>query len=370
MLLIFGFSKNSHAYPQFQISTDNARCSLCHVSPSGGGLLNAYGRSESADTISFKGKGNGDWLYGLYKEPKWLKLGADFRYAALSRNQADSTETTTFLMQSDIYAQFKFGKKFSLYLNIGPRAQARSIEIDSPFTRTTSREHYIMYKPKSKGMVYRLGRFMMPFGIRSQDHTLFIRRDLGLTAFQETYNFSAAKIENDWEAHGTLFWSVPFFLQTGSSTINQGAALYFEKRIFDEKKTAYALQTRIGQSDDARQWVVGGVLKHYSEKARTLFLAETDLVFEDLRDNGPSRTRLVGYYGASVTPIQGLMMTGSYQYSNMNLAAEDTSRHGLSFDLQIFPWAKWELHAISRIEFNGDSSRRTKLGFLQLHYYL
>ena len=67
------------AYPQFQFSSGTNRCSQCHYSPAGGGLITQWGRDESGDTISLGG--DGGLLHGAWSPPSWLALGADIRLA-------------------------------------------------------------------------------------------------------------------------------------------------------------------------------------------------------------------------------------------------------------------------------------------------
>src|SRR6516225_8676416 len=91
------------AYPQFQFSSGTNRCSQCHYSPAGGGLLTSWGRDESADTISLGG--DGAFLHGLVTPPSWLGIGGDFRLAALSTDvgSPDGADTAFFPMQADLY---------------------------------------------------------------------------------------------------------------------------------------------------------------------------------------------------------------------------------------------------------------------------
>src|SRR5690606_12725185 len=73
----------AEAYPQFQLSSGSARCNLCHYAPAGGGLINGWGRTEAADTIS-RG-GDGAFLYGAWELPDWLARGAGRRGRAGGR---------------------------------------------------------------------------------------------------------------------------------------------------------------------------------------------------------------------------------------------------------------------------------------------
>ena len=47
---LFAFARAASAYTQFQFSSGTNKCSQCHFSPAGGGLLSSWGRSESGDT--------------------------------------------------------------------------------------------------------------------------------------------------------------------------------------------------------------------------------------------------------------------------------------------------------------------------------
>ena len=81
LLLSFATARQAQAYPQFQFSSGTNRCSQCHQSPGGGGLLTSWGRDESGDTISLGG--DGAFLHGLVPMPSWLALGGDLRFAVL-----------------------------------------------------------------------------------------------------------------------------------------------------------------------------------------------------------------------------------------------------------------------------------------------
>src|SRR5262245_7387404 len=101
---VFGFARSASAYPQFQVSSGTNKCSQCHFSPAGGGLLSSWGRSESGDTISMGG--NGGFMHGAVTLPSWLGLGFDFRFAGTRTDDGgdQSPRSAWFPMQTDLYA--------------------------------------------------------------------------------------------------------------------------------------------------------------------------------------------------------------------------------------------------------------------------
>src|SRR5450432_2549455 len=115
-LALIALPGRASAYPQFQFSSGTSRCSQCHYSPAGGGLITSWGRDEAGDTISLGG--DGAFLHGLWAPPSWLALGADVRLAAIRNDVggAEGPEYAAFPMQSDLYARFALGDQVSVYL--------------------------------------------------------------------------------------------------------------------------------------------------------------------------------------------------------------------------------------------------------------
>jgi hypothetical protein len=364
--LVAGASRTALAYPEFQLATGNGRCSLCHISPTGGGLINAYGRSESSATISQFG-GNGDFLYGVYKEPEWVKLGVDLRGAFLAKKQVDDPEYYLFPMQGDTYAWFGAGD-FSLYGAVGPRAQVRP-ERDTVLGRMGAREYWVMWRPDTSGPYARAGRFLMPFGLRSPDHRMYVRRDLGLGTWEETYNLSGGVVEDAWEAHVTAFTRVPDELQ-GNGPRHTGVAALGEKRLGADENAAVGLQGRAGFGDEDRLYLIGGTGKYWLEGAKLLFMGELDVGYQDFTFGPAGRPQLATWLGARYFPFQGLMAGASVESFDEDLTVKDVARNAGEITVNYFPWAHWEVSAFGKLEFQGEFDHTSTSAMIQLHYYL
>jgi len=364
-LLAVGFliatATPSAAYPQFQLMFDVDRCLACHYSPSGGGLLNDYGRDEGATTIG-RG-GDGRFLHGLWEPPSWLALGADVRLAGLAKRQLGETELLGFPMQTDLYARFA-NDHLSVNVTAGLRGGARDPQ-PRLVERLASREHYVMYQSDA-GAYVRAGRFTPVFGVRSQDHTAFVRRYLGQGTLEEPYGIAGGWYGDTWDAHTSVFVPRPIeFL--GAGTLARGVTLYAERR-FADGTFALAGQARGAFGPDDTRLLVGTVMRRWFSDAKVLLLGELDVQRQSF-DVGPTRYQLAGYLGASTFLTRGVMLGAGLHRWQPDLRAR-TSRDAIELNVQVFPRAHVELHLIGRIAGAGDFDDPSTLAMLQLHYYL
>lgn len=355
------------AYPQFQLSTGNVRCNLCHVAPAGGGLINDYGRDEAEGSVSFTA-GSSRFVHGLFELPEWLAIGGDYRSATVLKHTAGHNQFAFFPMQADLYTRLVFGP-ISVNTIIGVRGAAREPK-PSGLERVGSREHYVMWQPEETGPYARVGRFFAPFGLRLQDHTSYLRRYLGQHTFEETYNLSGGMIDDAWEVHGTLFASPTYLhrLVRAVGTQSIGAALYYERRA-REDKAAYGVQSKVQISDDTRDAWLGGIGKLWLEDQRVLVLGELDLGVQRFAFDADPRLQLAGYLGATYVFTQGVYLGAAYERYDADVLLSDISRDSVSVTAQFFFRSHWELMALGKIDLQAGGSP-DPLAMLMLHYYL
>ncbi len=362
-LSIFLLTREARAYPQFQFSTDNVRCSQCHFSPTGGGLINAWGREEATDTIS-RG-GDGDFFNGLVGTPSWLSLGADFRAVAGARfNEANGPDRLIFPMQADLYTRSAFGD-FRINITLGLRGRARNNE-SPPHSRAVSREHYVMWQPKVTGAYLRAGRFYAPYGLRQVDHTNYIRRDLGFYAIEETYGVSGGYLkDDDWELHMSAFTRDPI-LKVGPA--GSGFSVLYEKR-FRDHKAAWGLQSKVQLAPDSANYWGGGVLKYWLNSLDLLVLSEIDIGVGTV-DTPNADPILKGIAHLNLTHFitKGLMVGTTLEAKQGDFQLEGKDAESVTLSLQYFPKAHYELMLFAKAERTQQSS--DLVSFLMFHYYL
>jgi hypothetical protein len=174
------------AEPAF-LSRQYPRCTNCHFSPTGGGLLTPYGRSLSREDLSSFGRSRGstpegrehEFLFGLLGGALGpVSLGIDLRPSHLDVDAGGFSSTRDFLMNADITAAVRH-QGWTFYAELGRQPRTAG-------TRVTSFEHWVSYRGES-GLGFRAGRFIPAYGIRLADHTAFTRAPLALDNKDQVY---------------------------------------------------------------------------------------------------------------------------------------------------------------------------------------
>ena len=145
------------AIPRFAIK-EGASCNTCHVNPAGGALRNDYGMLiTSADELPMSKTSSLITLDDMGQLTDHLRIGADLRIQAIT----DRNESTTFPMQTDLYAYFDLKGMIGFY-------------VESEVLRENTEYWTNASFPFLNGYV-RVGRMRPMYGLMLDDHTSFIR---------------------------------------------------------------------------------------------------------------------------------------------------------------------------------------------------
>lgn len=183
---LFFAARSASAYP-WMIRHQYTGCTPCHADPSGGGLLTEYGRAMG-DTVLRMQYGRGEveeaspsagFLFGAVKTPEWLLAGGSVRTLLLRQKVEGQDSVTRFIqMQADLRAQVNIGRfhaNGSLgYMHDGGRGAAITHREQD---NLVSREHWLGADlDEDQRWMLRAGRMNLPFGVRSIEHTQWVRQ--------------------------------------------------------------------------------------------------------------------------------------------------------------------------------------------------
>ena len=350
----------AHAYPQYALSREQT-CGACHLSPTGGGLLNDNGELTDEDDATWGG--DPTFLHGAVELPEWFRFGGDLRFGAGATNPGGGVGPAAFPMQSELHAAVLRGP-ITVAADLGftiPREEG------SPLTVLMSREHYVRWNQHEDGLgLYaRAGRFMPVYGLRWAEHTAYVRRYGGTPLFGETYGASVGWVSSGAEAHVTGFVHDP--LHDGIED-GDGAAAYAEKRF---GAAAVGAQARYANAPDNVRTQGGLTGKLWLDGPAVLLQAEAQVVRQSF-DSGPARTQVVGNLMASWFVHHGYLLDVIVGHYDQDTAVPDVDRDAVELNLHWFPKAHVELVLMTRLQAIGLGNGGDTSGYAlaQLHYRL
>jgi hypothetical protein len=187
MMVPLLWAGQSHAY-SWMIRHEYTGCATCHIDPSGGYMLTAYGRAQRQTLLDTFGHGSeGDEVdrrsefgLGLVPLPSWLNLGGSVREAYLwskGIKPSHPPASQSLWMQADLRAAVTINR-FVATGSIGYLRHGRNA---AQITRgntdvLVSREFWTGFQlGEEQDTLIRAGRMYLPFGLRVIEHPFYIR---------------------------------------------------------------------------------------------------------------------------------------------------------------------------------------------------
>jgi hypothetical protein len=369
LILIFGLlfsNPQAHAFPEMaRIGYQN--CVACHVSPTGGGVMNSYGRGMSADILStwhYEGEETiGHGLFGsTYQTPEWLQLGGDSRWIQTYVQNLQGTQGQWFPMQDQLEAAVRAWKIWlvgNLNFEGGPPGT-------SNYGVLQSNRLYALYNVTDEIYV-RAGKFQLPFGINQPNHTAVIAQNLGWGAETESDNIEAGYIGEKVNVILTGDMGRP---DNTSLTVENGMALNVAYNLSTVHKLGWS--TFNGYTPSTNRWVTGpyGILSFWR---KLVILTQFDYQWLNNVDpsQGPEQQGFVTFNRVQYELIKGLhpYLLEQVAYLNTNTVTSryDTYGGGIMwyprphFEL----WGEWD-----KVRDMSVAPVYTDSAWLVLHYYL
>ena len=284
----------AHAYP-WMIRHEYTGCATCHVDPSGGYLLTAYGRAQTQTLLATFGHGpEGDEVdrrsefgFGLVPLPPWLNLGATVREAYMWSKEVSPVQspatTLSLLMQADLRAAIT-ADRFVATGSIGYLHHGRHA---AQITRgngdvLVSREFWVGYHlGDEQQTMIRAGRMYLPFGLRVIEHPFYVRTNTG-TNIDSQQQYGASLFHEEEGYHAELM-AIAGNYQVFPDTYRQrGYSAYIEFSVMPRLQVgASSLLTYQKLDPDILQSAVHGAhgtMLRWSPDMKIAVLAEADIV--------------------------------------------------------------------------------------------
>lgn len=146
-------------------------CSSCHSHPSGGGKRSVYGNAFAQTEMPAKRLGAPNAPIWTGEVLQWLSVGANLRG---SYNYEDTPNRET-ISEFDV-------TRGTIYLEASLIPNRLSLYLDQQVTPGSSlnREAYLKLKSANQRFHFAAGQFYLPYGLRLQDDSAFVRQATGI----------------------------------------------------------------------------------------------------------------------------------------------------------------------------------------------
>lgn len=338
-------------------------CLACHVSPSGGGLLNDYGRSLSNELMStWSWKGSEDPLFGAVKNTDNLKFGGDARAIQTYFENSQVKQGKLFGMQRNVELGLNLGQ-FWFVGTAGTQGGPEGTPNDGQFL---SERHYVLWS-LSDELKLRAGKFRLQFGINDPTHTRLTKAPLGFGSNSESYILEFSKFSETNE----FFASADFGRVDipPNKVAEKSLSFGYSKYISETSKLTGNLLT--GDSDTRSRNLVG-VNGVFVPIKKTFLIFEIDGQQSTIKGSSQSPKNLAAtsvIFGLEA--YQGVLPYAVVEYLHSDLNDDLTEQSAVGAGLQWLPIPHFEFQAEYKKQSNKSlAAPSSDAGWLMVHFYL
>lgn len=371
-LALFFMPGLARAYPEF-VRNGYFACSSCHVSPGGGGVLNEYGRSYSAEKLSaWNYEGEEKLLHGAIGDlPESLIIGGDFRQIQTYVDSQRSESGRWIPMQRDLDACVKFGNSTTC----GTWGIIRQAEESSDGHMKFGLRKAMTKYDINENFSVRAGRFFERYGLMIADHTRSIRRGLGFEQGRETDQLEIDYTSEKFDI--AISRDFGHAVKLGGETDEEQES--FTKGWVGTLATFLGEKTRVGGSyryNDAKGSVsqTAGIFVASGLGQSSFVLAEVDQQRTELDEAVPGvekiSRKVMSYVRLGTEVYKGVIPYLQQEVAMQDIRDGKTRQDTYGAGLQFFPRPHFEIDAFwGHVLIRQDMSYASA-GYLLLHYYL
>lgn len=344
-------------------------CAACHVNKTGGGKRTAFGAAYSQFALPIVKSAFVDPRLGDY-----LTMGADFRFENVTLRDATgsyqgqplaaATANTFRMPVGNLYLDAELVKaRVSLYFD----------EILAPES-ASSRETFLLIHDLPLGGYVKLGRFLLPYGLRFPDDTIFVRE---VTGFNYGNQDLGIELGGEWRRlHGAVAITNGTLGGTDNNTNKQITGTL--GAWWQHARVGASYSWNNGSTD--RSQTTRRVLGAYAAlgAGRVQLIGEADFVRDwqaGPAGSGPpptERWQWAAYGELDVLAVRGVNLRLAYDFADPDIDVPEDQRERFTFGADVFalPFARVSLFYYLRRDIPQKVEGNQDMIIVRFHGYL
>jgi len=354
----------SRTEPYLAVRTGQ-KCMACHVNPTGGGKRTEFGAIYSQTTVPAGrldiATGKSVPVTGAASEPSvWtgklndhVAVGGDLRATLQNTNVPNSGDTAAFNQTTS-----------QVYLEVKPIVDRLTIYLDERFApgAATAREAFAMLWSSNRTAYVKAGRIFIPFGLRIEDDSAFIRQVSGTT-----FNSSDDGVEGGLELGP---WSAVLAVTNGAGggaeTNNGKQVSGLVSFVRPEWRVGLSASTNSNDAADRNMQSAFAGLR----TGPVSWLASGIYVTDEGASTGELKQWAVLFEGnIEATKGHNVKLTYEYYDPNDDLANNDRERYSAVWEYTPFQFTQFRLGVRKSNGIPQNNAQNTTQIFVQWHAF-
>lgn|GEM_PF-753655 len=352
-------------------------CTSCHVSPSGGGALTAYGRDFAVSKLStWSYPGEESPLNGLIPvSDRWF-VGGDLRGVSMQRRTGDTTFNKNWLMQADLELGgvvtspfFDTGDPIFGSITIGSKPEGPYVAPESNDQKLMLRAFALRTDTFDDHLIFRVGAFIPKYGLMLSDHTMFVRAATGLAPDEEQTQAELTWQDDSLEAtlSGLISTKLPERDEKTKNGVVANAAAYWRRNRFNV--SVMRVTTAVGTAE--KEDLSLGISSVVTLTKRLFAMAEVDRVTSVVTFGGNTSTTsgFASLYSLHAEVYKGIVPFLRYEFWDPQLGTKKTSRSRAAAGLIAYPRPHLNVEIRFSQAKSDSSTEPAQQTDLVAHYY-
>jgi hypothetical protein len=339
----------AHAEPYLAVQL-GFKCSQCHVNPTGGGQRNAFGDVFAQTQMPARHFDTGEdvWTGTI---TKFLSVGGDLRYTGSFQHIPNGRDRNQFAVDQT-----------RVYLNASVIPERLLVYVDEQVAPggALNREAYGLYWSDNHQWYIKAGQMYLPFGLRLEDQTAFIRAVPGINMTTPDQGVEFGWLRGPWDAQFAVSNGT-----AGASEVDNGKQ-YSGQLIHVQSRWRLGAAANFNDANAGRKTLYG--LFAGLRTGPIAWLAEGDLVDDRSFANG-GRKMAATLVEANwrIKAGNNLKITSEFLDPNRDVANDAQTRWSVVYELTPIQFV--QLRAGVRISDGIPQApvQHTRLFFVQLH---
>lgn len=370
LVSLFFVTTVSEALPKFA-TRQAAKCQSCHINPSGKGMRSTFGATygrEELPMTTFKEKTDIEDYTPMLND--FFTIGMDYR--TLFYYTESNSSSSFFQMQGDLYLDLRLNKKFRIYFDKG---LYNGFEVFG-LAKVLPLDGYV-----------KLGNFIPAYGLRVDDHNLFIRSgpyipiDPSLSLYPRGLGFGQGSEDTGLElGFNPSIFTFNIGVFNGRQGGSLGAGGSKTKAVVlrgDASIETDILNLNIGGSfytlptsgGPGKTQIWGGFGVVTLAKNLTI-LGEIDYVQTHNTTLNGIVTGTILYTEANYLIFDGVDLKVGYEYYDPNINRQDGSISRITAGAEFFPLTGVEVRPLIRINQESKKELSNNELHVMFHFYL